>query len=88
MTVTAVQLQPVDNVACVLRDHLAGEKPSLADTPAPTLVSNIPMGHKFALVTIPEGSAVVKFGAVIGHASCTITAGEHVHSHNLRGSPL
>ena len=87
MNVSAVRIHPDDNVACLLRDHDAGERPALADEAAPQLSGNIRMGHKFALATIPEGTAVIKYGAVIGHATCTIHPGEHVHLHNLRGSP-
>ncbi|WP_370582785.1 UxaA family hydrolase [Paracoccus sp. NBH48] len=42
-----------------------------------------PAGHKIARADIARGAAVVKYGQVIGYATCDIVAGDHVHSHNL-----
>jgi altronate hydrolase len=47
----------------------------------------VPRGHKVALRDIPQGAPVRKYGQVIGAASAPITAGEHVHTHNLRFAP-
>ena len=41
-------------------------------------------GHKYALRDIAEGENVVKYGMPIGHASCAIKKGEHVHVHNVK----
>ena len=41
-------------------------------------------GHKYALTLIREGEDVIKYGSPIGHATCQIEAGEHVHTHNLK----
>ena len=41
-------------------------------------------GHKYALCNIPCGERVIKYGQPIGHATCDICAGEHVHTHNLK----
>lgn len=41
-------------------------------------------GHKYALRDIAEGENVVKYGMPIGHATCAIKKGEHVHVHNVR----
>ncbi len=43
----------------------------------------VPAGHKLCLVDIPAGSEVRKYGQVIGVATRDISAGEHVHTHNL-----
>ena len=40
-------------------------------------------GHKYARVDIKKGENVIKYGNPIGHATCDIKAGEHVHTHNL-----
>jgi altronate dehydratase len=48
-----------------------------------TLVEAIPAGHKVALVDIPAGDAIVKYGSAIGVASSPIRAGAHVHVHNV-----
>ena len=87
VTISAVRLHSDDNVACLLRDHEAGERPTLAGSTAPELASSISMGHKFALTPIARNAPVIKYGAVIGHATIDIEAGEHVHRHNLRGAP-
>jgi altronate dehydratase len=43
----------------------------------------IPFGHKVALCQITNGGQVVKYGVIVGHATCTIRPGEHVHVHNI-----
>ena len=40
-------------------------------------------GHKYALRDIAAGENVIKYGMPIGHATCAIRAGEHVHVHNV-----
>ena len=41
-------------------------------------------GHKLALFDIEEGSDIIKYGYPIGRATCNITKGESVHSHNMK----
>ena len=41
-------------------------------------------GHKYALCDIAEGENVIKYGMPIGHATCAIKKGEHVHVHNVK----
>ena len=48
-------------------------------------IDPIPLGHKIAVVDIPEGERVVEYGVLIGRATRAIRAGEHVHTHNLKG---
>ena len=43
----------------------------------------IPAGHKVAVRAIDRGQPVRKVGLVIGWASASIAAGDHVHDHNL-----
>ncbi|MFN4170161.1 MAG: UxaA family hydrolase [Pseudorhodobacter sp.] len=86
MTVSALRLHPTDNVACLLRDHGAGEVPVLAEGIAPALTGPIAMGHKIALVAIAMDEPVIKYGATIGHATQDIPPGAHVHLHNLVGA--
>lgn len=87
---SAILLHPSDNVICLLRDHLAGEKPLItrgesSSFEGPALKTDVPLGHKIALDTIPESTNVIKYGARIGNATQNIVAGEHVHLHNLAG---
>lgn len=85
MTVNALRLDAADNVVSVLVAMSTGECPKMASGTVPALKVDVPMGHKVALVSIPRGDAVIKFGAVIGHATQDIAPGDHVHLHNLRG---
>jgi altronate hydrolase len=50
--------------------------------------TSIPTGHKVALRAIAVDEDVIKYGEPIGHATVPITAGEHVHTHNLVGNRL
>ena len=43
----------------------------------------IPRGHKIASCDIAEGEAIRKYAQVIGYASKPISAGDHVHTHNV-----
>ncbi|MBQ8374213.1 MAG: altronate dehydratase [Clostridia bacterium] len=44
----------------------------------------IPAGHKYALKAIKKGEYVIKYGEIIGRATADISAGEWVHTHNVR----
>ena len=44
----------------------------------------IPAGHKYALRPIACGEYVIKYGEIIGRATSDITAGEWVHTHNVK----
>ena len=43
----------------------------------------IPFGHKLALIDIPQGANIVKYGEVMGRATQVIPAGTHAHIHNI-----
>ena len=45
---------------------------------------DIPAGHKYALCDIDKGAYVIKYGEIIGRATCDIKAGEWVHTHNVK----
>ena len=49
-----------------------------------TVNQDIPLGHKVALTSIPVESKIIKYGVPIGLATEEISAGQHVHTHNLR----
>ena len=79
-----------DNVATALRELKAGLQVSVeiqGHTQKITLLSDIPMGHKFALKDMEEGEAVIKYGEPIGQSTAIITRGEHVHVHNVVSQP-
>jgi hypothetical protein len=84
---SAFQVHASDNVATLLGEAAAGA-PLRIVGPASnsTLVARekIELGHKVALVAIPEDAPVTKFGIVIGIATRPIAPGEWVHLHNCR----
>ncbi len=43
----------------------------------------IAFGHKLAIMKIPVGKGVIKYGEIIGRAICEIEVGDHVHVHNV-----
>ena len=47
-------------------------------------VSDIPIGHKIALRSLATGDTVVKYGVDIGKVVAPISAGEHLHVHNVK----
>lgn len=74
----SLQVHPADSVAVALRPLAAGERVG-----ALVLRGDVGQGHKFALVDLGPGDAVIKYGLPIGRATVPIRAGEHVHVHNL-----
>ena len=86
--VRAIVIHEKDTVAVALEKLPAGIEVSVAIGEGRTkvkLVADIPLGHKFALLDIPKGTPVIKYGEPIGLATSAIAAGEHVHVHNLTG---
>ena len=80
---TCIRIRPEDNVATLLIDLKAGlTVPQTGITAA----QDIPYGHKVALSDIKEGAPVIKYGEVIGVATCDIRAGQWVHVHNCRSA--
>lgn len=45
---------------------------------------DIKSGHKYAICNIKAGENIIKYGQSIGHATCDIKKGDHVHTHNLK----
>ncbi len=82
----AIVINEKDNVATVIMPLKAGSSVSLVvqgRTEKVKLLSDIPMGHKFALRDIEQGMDVVKYGEPIGKTTARIVRGEHVHVHNV-----
>ena len=80
-----------DNVATALRELNAGVEVSVefqGRIQKIRLLSDIPMGHKFALKDMEKGEAVIKDGEPIGQSTVKITRGEHVHVHNVVSQKL
>jgi len=80
-----------DSVGVAVEDIRAGEAAEgviLEDESTIKIkaLQDIPLGHKIALTSLPEGAAVKKYGELIGKAVATIKPGEHVHVHNLKSA--
>ena len=82
--------EPGDSAGVAVADIHAGERVTGAylndhtQTMEVVARDDIPLGHKIALVDLPEKGKVMKYGVVIGSALAPIAVGEHVHVHNLR----
>lgn len=72
-----------DNVAVAPRDFKKGEALQRPGGPALVALTDIPRGHKVALVDLSAAADIVKYGEVIGQAKSPIRQGEWVHTHNL-----
>ena len=84
---SAFQVHATDNVATLLGETAAGAPVEIVGPAGRhdlTAREKIEYGHKVALVAIPEGASVVKFGIVIGIATRPIAPGQWVHLHNCR----
>ncbi len=80
-----VRLNPADNVVVAAARAPTGALAVGEDVRA---AEPIPSGHKMAIRAIAAGEPVLKYGQVIGVATCAIAAGAHVHTHNLAVSDL
>jgi (2R)-sulfolactate sulfo-lyase subunit alpha len=81
-----------DDVAVAITDLAAGEliEVRVLEEGAPSLSvqvrEGIALGHKIALREIPAGHEVTEYGEQIGRATQPISAGSHVHVHNIRSA--
>jgi altronate dehydratase small subunit len=88
--IAAIVINEKDNVATALGPLKAGADASVevrGKVEKTTLLSDIPMGHKFALRDIEKRGAVIKYGQPIGQSTVRISRGEHVHVHNVVSRP-
>ena len=76
-----------DNIAVCLADLSVGEIIEQDDISIKVL-NNIPRGHKIASRPIAKDDGIIKYGERMGHATASISVGEHVHTHNVLGDRL
>lgn len=79
----AIIINSRDNVATVVADVGPGEEVECGSQKVQAQEA-IPQGHKIALLDLPAGAQVIKYGYPIGVASRPIRKGEWVHVHNVR----
>jgi altronate hydrolase len=82
MSARVLRLRDGDHVGIARGDIAAGTDLSV-DGVDVRAVTDVPSGHKVAVVDIPRDTQVRKYGEVIGIATDDIVAGSHVHVHNL-----
>lgn len=49
-----------------------------------TLVEDVPLGHKVAMRDLPFQKHIIEYGRPIGYAIVAVSAGSHVHVHNIK----
>ena len=84
----ALRVDDLDNVATVFANGItAGTELEVRDKKGNKDIiivnADIPYGHKIAVVDIPSGTPIMKYGESIGRASHDIKRGDYVHIHNL-----
>ncbi|MFX1311515.1 MAG: UxaA family hydrolase [Promethearchaeota archaeon] len=82
-----ILLNSKDNCATVLED-LPKNSDILFRNRHIILNHLIPLGHKFALVNIPKGEYIIKYGEIIGVATEDIKKGDWIHTHNIKSAYL
>lgn len=78
-----LKINDKDNVAVALEGIKKGDIFTLDGLRVEAL-EDIDKGHKIALRAIEAGENVIKYGFPIGHALKTISAGESIHTHNMK----
>lgn len=81
MIYKAWRVESNDNVAVVIQNVVKG---SMIEVEGKKIQANedIPQGHKIAILDIPKGQMVKKYGFPIGEANKDIKIGDYVHTHN------
>jgi (2R)-sulfolactate sulfo-lyase subunit alpha len=78
-----------DHVGVATEDIKSGEDVIgvYMDTDETTSVrsrGDVPLGHKIALVDLPEGADVIEYRTRVGLTKSAITRGDYVHVHNIK----
>src|SRR6478752_3092985 len=77
-----ILLHPTDSVCVAARDLAAGTEVELPDRHL-QVCDDVIQGHKIAWSSIESGEPILKWGQIIGFATCRIKPGQWVHSHNM-----
>lgn len=74
-----IKIKDIDNVAVAVHDLPAGT----LVLPGVTTLQDIPQAHKIALVDIPKGGDIVRYGVTLGYAKDRIPQGSWINEHML-----
>lgn len=77
-----IQVHDADNVAIVVNTQ--GLPAGTRFDSGLALTEHVPQGHKVALLAIPQGGAIVRYGEVIGYALRPIAAGSWIDESLVR----
>lgn len=78
-----IKINPADNVAVAISSLQKGSEVEV-DGKKFSLVSDIPAGHKFAIIDLKEGENIIKYGFPIGHAIHEIACGAFLDDHDIK----
>lgn len=82
-----ITLDGKDNVGVAVRPLSAGRCYAVSGRAGQvTAQEDIAFGHKIALCDLADCEPILKYGEIIGLARGVISAGRHVHMHNMRNS--
>ena len=82
--ITALILDPADNVATLLADAEAESSVILKGAESAISAREaVRFGHKIAIRNIEKGGKIIKYGQSIGVATSGIRPGDWVHLHNM-----
>lgn len=84
--IKALVIDKKDNVGVIIEPGIKGDKVIYKvneNIEKITLLTNIPIYHKFAIIDINKGNPIIKYGEHIGLAAQDIKKGEHIHEHNI-----
>ncbi len=73
------KINPYDNVAIALEPLKKGETVN-----GIRLLDDIAFAHKVLLEDLKAGDNIIKYANPIGHLTCDVKKGSHIHSHNLK----
>lgn len=83
----SIRLHELDNCVVLGEDIKQGDQ--IADGDNIIIVSSdVALGHKVAIRSIPAGEAVFKYGVSIGSATSLVQPGDHIHLHNMKSDYL
>ena len=89
MTKKAMLLHPDDNSAVAVEDISKDESVEIvckgATTKTVNALADVPFGFKISTRDIQEGQNILKYGQVIGMASCNVSEGDRLHIENIKG---
>jgi altronate dehydratase small subunit len=89
----AMLMNEKDSVATALENLTKNEiaaivLPSQEEVAQLSVRQDVPFGHKLAIRAIAKGTAIIKYGEIIGQASKDIETGEYVHIHNVTSNRM